>query len=490
MAPTFKKVNVPLVSFALVLTLACAGGGATSTTDLGQDLGPLDVYNILTGPTQTFDTTGPIGQCQQDSDCDDFDECTEDVCDLDTNQCTFSPVQGCATSCFVDSDCDDEDDCTVDTCDSNQNCSHTLNPACSNLACSDDTGCIGAPCVDGFCCDTLCDGVCEACNLSGLEGTCSAITNLPDPESCDAPQTCDSAGNCAMDSCGGAPCPTIPGYVASCNDTNTCEYRRALITEDWHEDDVWVYRSPGTFDMGAPESEGGPADERPVHSVTISYGYLVGKFEVTARVYEACEDAQDCTTPVTDRFDANGWGVNRVSNGRGLHPQNGLTWDQAKAVCGFLTSGSRLPTEAEWEYAANGPGVHRTYPWGNSPEPQCDPLYAVLNPGALLDPSGYGCGTGGTMEVGSTPAGISPIGARDMIGNVWEWTSDCPHFSYDGAPTDGSAWITDCSDDARRVQRGAGFVDEIGRQRIAVHQSGTFNSTRAQVGVRCVLPLD
>lgn len=482
---------VPLVLLlGLTISPGCGGSTPSGIGDVPDVAVNLDVYNILTGPTRTFDVIGPSGQCGQDSDCDDFDDCTEDLCDTETAACNYTPIVGCATACFVDSDCDDGDDCTVDACDSNQNCSHTLDPACSNLACDDNAGCIGAPCVDGFCCDTLCDGVCEACNLSGNEGTCTAITNLADPETCEAPRTCDSAGNCAMDACGGASCPVVPGYAASCNETNTCEYGRVDMSSEWHADDIWVYRSPGSFQMGAPATEGGPADERPVHTVTLGSGFLVGKYEVTVRIYEACEAANDCTAPVTDRFDADGWGVNRSSNGRAQHPQNGLTWDQAKAVCGFLAPGSRLPTEAEWEYAANGPGDHRTHPWGNSPEAQCEPMYAVYNPGDLLESAGYGCSTGGTFEVASALAGISPSGAYDMLGNVWEWTSDCPHFSYDGAPTDGSAWITDCSDDARRIQRGAGFVDEVSRQRTAVHQSGTFNSTRAQVGARCVRPLD
>ncbi len=137
-----------------------------------------------------------------------------------------------------------------------------------------------------------------------------------------------------------------------------------------------------------------------------------------------------------------GQGLNRVANGRSTHLQNGLQWQQAVDYCAWREM--RLPTEAEWEYAAKGP-VHRKYPWGDGPEPTC------ANDTAVFDENGNdaGCDGNGTMAVGSKPAGASWSGALDMSGNVCEWTADCQHADYVGAAPDGSAWTDDCSGSRR-----------------------------------------
>jgi formylglycine-generating enzyme required for sulfatase activity len=222
--------------------------------------------------------------------------------------------------------------------------------------------------------------------------------------------------------------------------------------------------------------------EEPQHAVTFANGYLVGKYEVTVAQYEACNGASPttCTAASTADWSASGWGTNTSAGGRSAHPQNGLTWNQAGAVCSWLDA--RLPSEAEWEYAATGP-LHRVYPWGDAPDPTC------ANDTAVMYSGGYGCGTGGTWAVGSKPAGAAWCGALDMAGNVWEWSADWTHASYTGAPTDGSAWVS--PDGTRRVYRGGSFANTVTfRASLRNDQAPTFRD--AITGARCVrdLPTD
>ena len=190
----------------------------------------------------------------------------------------------------------------------------------------------------------------------------------------------------------------------------------------------------GTFRMGNLNG-GGFDDQRPVHSVTVP-AFRMGRYEVTFTQWDACVADGGCGryTP-KDK----GWG-------RGNRPVINVSWDDVQGFIDWLndkTSGNfRLPTEAEWEYAARA-GSTTQYSWGNrigSNRANCD-----------------GCGSrwddDRTAPVGSFPA--SAWGLHDMHGNVWEWVQDCYNDSYVGAPTDGRAWTSgDCG---RRVIRGGAW---------------------------------
>jgi formylglycine-generating enzyme required for sulfatase activity len=289
-------------------------------------------------------------------------------------------------------------------------------------------------------------------------------------------------GNWDLD-CGGIICPELDGYNVLCNGQDHCEY----VNEDdsgWKQWDVWIYVPPGSFQMGS-EGEGGGLDEMPVHPVTISQGYFIGKYEIVVAQYEACQADDLGTCTPADTTDWPGvQGTNTSGGGKLEHPQNGLTWQQALDFCGWIAPGGRLPTEAEWEYAATGP-VHLKYPWGDSPEPTCSNSTTVFNEAGGGN-SGIGCWQGGTWKAGSMISGASWCGALDMAGNLWEWCADWSHDSYANAPNDGSAWQDPPG--SSRVLRGGSMTEPANFLRSARRGADTPGSRRAHRGARCLRP--
>lgn len=167
---------------------------------------------------------------------------------------------------------------------------------------------------------------------------------------------------------------------------------------------------PGTFVMG----KDGDA-KLPAHRVTITRAFYIDRTEVTAEAYAACIEAGACDrrTVHVKKQSQGAWGCN-LEKDRGKHPANCVDRNQAAAFCAFVKK--RLPTEAEWEYAARGTDG-REYPWGNTPPTTC-----AL---AVLAGATGGCGERrGTSAVGTTTEGASAFGALDMGGNVWEWVAD------------------------------------------------------------------
>jgi len=148
--------------------------------------------------------------------------------------------------------------------------------------------------------------------------------------------------------------------------------------------------------------------------------------EVTASAYAACVRAGKCTEPGRDLYGT--YGV----AGKETHPVNYVDWDQAVAYCQWM--GKRLPTQEEWWWAAQGGETGTRFPWGNE------------SPGAQLCWDGEGNDKGkmrraGTCPVGSYPRGDSPQGAKDLEGNVSEWTST-PVGSGAARVCVGSSWST------------------------------------------------
>ncbi|MEO7036591.1 MAG: SUMF1/EgtB/PvdO family nonheme iron enzyme [Polyangiaceae bacterium] len=178
----------------------------------------------------------------------------------------------------------------------------------------------------------------------------------------------------------------------------------------------------GEFTMG----DNADAKARPSRRVKITKRFFIDTTEVTVAAYSKCMAAGVCTATRIHGPDVTDSEVERFETmcnarypDRGSHPINCVDLGQAAVYCAF--DQKRLPTEAEWEYAARG-SDGRAYPWGNE-EPGCDK--AVVSGCVRVLPD-----RASTKPVGSYLSGKSPFGALDMAGNVWEWVAD--HWSsYD-----------------------------------------------------------
>jgi formylglycine-generating enzyme required for sulfatase activity len=229
---------------------------------------------------------------------------------------------------------------------------------------------------------------------------------------------------------------------------------------------AWVQMAGGDFTMGA---DGGPTFERPAHAVNV-LPFEMMRSEVTGSDYELCHRAGGCTTADP------GSRCNFQVASRENDPINCLTWYEAKDFCTWITPGGRLPTEAEWEWAARSGGTADIYPWGNT-------IAACQQ--ANADPSS-GCDGVGTWPVCSFPAGNSAMGLCDLAGNVAEWVEDEWHINYDGAPDDGSAWEGGGPSPNDRVVRGGGY-DSADSALTATARAWQVRSTgTSRVGFRCV----
>ena len=188
---------------------------------------------------------------------------------------------------------------------------------------------------------------------------------------------------------------------------------------------------PGDFSMGSPDTP----YEKPEHKVTIAQPFAIGRREVTFDEWDQCFAAQACKYRPDDR----GWG-------RGTRPVIDVSWDDAKVFIAWLSQKTgkryRLPSEAEWEYAARA-GTTTAFWWGRTADKgraNCED-----------------CGATPTRQ--TTPAGTyrpNGFGLFDVAGNAAEWVEDCWNDTYRGAPANGTPWSAgQCR---QRVLRGGSFA--------------------------------
>jgi len=216
----------------------------------------------------------------------------------------------------------------------------------------------------------------------------------------------------------------------------------------------------GCFVIGRND---GPTEESPARRICLS-GFWIGQTEITNAQYAACVEAGACTLPAdTAAID---------NPALGDHPVVNVTWEQAAAYAAWR--GGTLPTEAQWEYAARGPQGY-PYPWGFA-EPDCER-------------ANYADCTGRTRPVGpdQRPEGGSWVGALDMAGNVWEWTSNWYGARSYVDYNDGQVDPAGPAEGQLRVLRGGAWGEPVDRLRAtyrARHTPGAWGPAR---GFRIVI---
>jgi len=267
---------------------------------------------------------------------------------------------------------------------------------------------IGVRCVRGGACVPDCVG--KQCGDDGCGGSCGA---------CDAPAGCNE------------------NFVCAETDGNGL---------------TWVTIPAGDFEMGCVQGEDGClGPETPAHDVAVE-SFEILETEVTRGQFLTIVGSDPSCSP---------------GDGNLLLPVECISWADSKAFC--EAAGGRLPSEAEWAYAAR---AGTTTTWGCGMDSAC------------LDASAWWSGNAATKQA---VGGLAPnaFGLYDVWGNMSEWVEDCWHLSYDSAPAAGlPAWTTNCSDPNNKTLRGGSFKADADGQRVFVRNK-YFEGTQDHIGFRC-----
>ncbi len=263
-------------------------------------------------------------------------------------------------------------------------------------------------------------------------------------------------------------------------ETNRRTLQAQYFTEDLDGVLLEMVRIPaGEFVMGSPENEAGQsADEGPQHSVKVPE-FFMGRFEVTREQWRQVAGMPKVNIDLKQdpSYFKDSW----------RQPVESIDWEEAVEFCLRLQKRTnksyRLPSEAEWEYAARA-GTTTPFAFGATITPQIV-NYAGDYP--------YGSAPKGvfrqkTVDVGSLGV-ANAFGLYDMHGNLWEWCVDVWHDNYQEAPTDGSAWLSGGDSTYRVLRGGSWYVLAISCRSAyrSLNQPGTRdydNGLRVVVGAR------
>ena len=295
----------------------------------------------------------------------------------------------------------------------------------------------------------------------------------------------------ANSSCRAGTVPSEPKITAN-NETLNGPTREATYTPSLGDtrtrsidEAVMVFVPAGEFEMGSDKKEVDFAlnlcmqydtncrrpyfsVEQPIHTVVLN-GFWIDKTEVTNSQYRQCESAGVC-----DALGCQG----EILLGDDEYPAVCMTWDQAAAYCEW--AGSRLPTEAEWEYAARG-SEGRRYPWGDDFD---GTLLNYCDANCTLDKRDETINDdfARSAPVGSYPGGASWVGALDLAGNVWEIVAD----RYGEYPIDPQTNPIGPSSGYRRVARGGSWHTSPDHVRSALRTNIGIDDYVDHAGFRCV----
>jgi formylglycine-generating enzyme required for sulfatase activity len=288
----------------------------------------------------------------------------------------------------------------------------------------------------------------------------------------------------------------IPGLFGALLATFAVYYGTVIVPERAKREPIlpdMVGIPAGEFCMGSrkddkervpPECQNMPFepnsqdDEKPVRRVKIDKPFKLGKYEVTVAEFErfALDTGRK---PPGD----GGFGDKIPAAQRERLPAIYVIYDDAKAYAQWLSKRTgqhfRLPTEAEWEYAARAGTMTSRY-WGDDLKHQDACAYAnVLDrkslsslkaKGYIINWDGFDCDVPDVYEYTAPIGQFKPnaFGLHDMLGNVWEWVADCYHDNYEKAPADQQEWGygTECAS-RRRVVRGGSWYSKPGNLRSA-----------------------
>ncbi|WP_437730694.1 formylglycine-generating enzyme family protein [Sorangium sp. So ce1335] len=361
-----------------------------------------------------------------------------------------------------------------------------MEAVCVNGACAERPRPEGTPCGEdgGEVCDASgacggCDGMdCDTCGEPGCPNTCGSADVVEMPPSCADGRAGagESCGSDVVESCCASalvPCGT---YLRSYDGVSSTDDSFPAAVSDFRLDkyEITVGRFRAFVDAGQGVQGSPPPIGAGRHPHVLGSGWIAAWDMRLALDTAALKSALKC-----NRRDLWTWTDEPGSNEE--LPINCITWFDAFAFCAW--DGGRLPTEAEWNYAAAGGDLHRPYPWGAS----IDADRAVYD--CTGDRSAAGsCAFADILPVGSRPSGNGLWGHADMAGNLWEWTMDWWSEELP-APCIDCVHRVDGEHDAKRVTRGGSYSAPADDLRADHRDLSNALDRVTNIGARCARDL-